>query len=463
MNKTIAILFALAPLATASSTGHGRSETDSDNRVVTAISAPLTVPAAGNGYHVSGARVVIPRTADGWFTLVDPTSVVDIFFRVGAAGELNLGLVGNAGGNGNKGTLRVTVGGIDHTVVMTGAVNEFYPVGVVNIAAPGYVRVSLAGISKTADIYGNVLGLRAGGSATSGVNNYCTVENLANPADNWALWARRGPSVHLNYGIGANAEYFYNELTVPVGEDVIASYFMSNGFGEGYCGFQVNSPTERRILFSVWSPYSTDDPRTIPPDQEVVLVARGPGVRAQDFGGEGSGGQSYLVYPWKAGVTYKVLTRVGYHGPSGFESFPHLNEYTAWFFDPETDSWRLIASWRRPDKSKKTYPGAHSFLENFSPTQGHITREVCFGNQWTRGIDGVWTELTDARFTHDNTANRGLRADYWGGVKGNRFVLKNCGFFDENTPGRTVFTRAANGPTARPDIDFDALEKLLSE
>ena len=36
-------------------------------------------------------------------------------------------------------------------------------------------------------------------------------------------------------------EWFYSELTVPEGNDVIGSYFMANGFSEGYFGIQVNS------------------------------------------------------------------------------------------------------------------------------------------------------------------------------------------------------------------------------
>lgn len=417
---------------------------------ITETSAPLAVPAAGNSYHTAGPRVAIPDRADGAFSLADPSSVVDVYFRVGRAGELRLGLVGSG-----PGEVKVTAEGLANVVEMPGTETRFYPVGTLTVDA-GYVKVSLSG-------RGDVAALRIGGAATLGTNNYCTVENLADRAEGWSLWARRGPSVHMSYPTDADAEYFYNELTVDEGQDVVASYFMTNGFGEGYCGFQVNSPTERRILFSVWSPYSTDDPHTIPPDQEVVLVRRGPGVRAQDFGGEGSGGQSYLVYPWRADVTYKVLTRVRYHGPSGFESFPHLNDYTAWFFDPEQDSWRLIAQWRRPDKAKKGYTRAHSFLENFSPAQGWIAREAGFGNQWTCNAAGVWTEVAEAAFTHDNTARRGIRADYWGGVKDGRFVLRNCGFFDGNTPLGTVFTRPALGAASRPSIDLNALDSLPSE
>ena len=59
---------------------------------------------------------------------------------------------------------------------------------------------------------------------------------------------------------------------------------MANGFGQGYFGIQVNSLTERRVLFSVWSGYSTNDPSTIPPEWVVTLNKSGPGVTTGSFG-----------------------------------------------------------------------------------------------------------------------------------------------------------------------------------
>src|SRR5690606_38526648 len=122
-------------------------------------------------------------------------------------------------------------------------------------------------------------------------------------------WGRRGPSVHLNYEVPTTEDilWFYNEITVPEGEDVLGSYFMANGFGQGYFGIQVNSEAERRILFSVWSPYETDDPSSIPDDYKIILLDKGEGVHAGEFGNEGSGGQSYRKFMWKAGTTYKFL------------------------------------------------------------------------------------------------------------------------------------------------------------
>lgn len=70
-------------------------------------------------------------------------------------------------------------------------------------------------------------------------------------------WGRRGPSGHITPVLppSNNVSYYYSEVTVPTGYDKIGSYFMANGFGEGYFGIQVNSETERRVLFSVWSGY----------------------------------------------------------------------------------------------------------------------------------------------------------------------------------------------------------------
>ena len=133
---------------------------------------------------------------------------------------------------------------------------------------------------------------------------------------------------------------------------------MANGFGEGYLGIQVNSPTERRVLFSVWD---ADSGKT-------TLAKKGEDVVAQGFGGEGTGGQSYLVFNWQAGTTYKFLTQ---GKPDGAGN----TIYTSWFFAPEAGNWKLIASWKRPNTS--TYlTRFHGFLENFNPDEGYQKRKA---------------------------------------------------------------------------------------
>lgn len=99
---------------------------------------------------------------------------------------------------------------------------------------------------------------------------------------------------------------------------------MANGFSQGYFGIQVNSATERRILFSVWSGFDTNIPGEVPEAYRVELQSSGPGVITGAFGGEGSGGQSYLVFDWKANTTYGFLTRAQ---PNSGNS----TSFTAWF------------------------------------------------------------------------------------------------------------------------------------
>jgi hypothetical protein len=242
----------------------------------------------------------------------------------------------------------------------------------------------------------------------------------------------------MSYDTPDRTEYFYNEVTVPVGQDAVGSYFMANGFGEGYFGMQVNSTTERRVLFSVWDPASGG---------RTTLERKGPEVVDNAFGGEGTGGQSYLLFNWVAGKTYRFLTQAW---PDGAGS----TLYSAWFFAPEAGSWRFIATWKRPNTS--TYlVGCYSFLENFLDFKGYLGRKALYGNQWSRSAAGVWTESTRGRFTGDDTANKQQRMDFAGGLQDGQFFLKNGGFFADSVPVNQEFLRPSTG--RKPAVDVALL------
>ncbi|MCE1200217.1 MAG: DUF3472 domain-containing protein, partial [Marinilabiliales bacterium] len=252
--------------------------------------------------------------------------------------------------------------------------------------------------------------------------------------DNRYYWGRRGPSVHLNYLLPkeSNAEYFYQEVTVPNGMDPIGSYFMAAGFGEGYFGIQVNGPDERRILFSVWSPYKTDDPGAIPENEKIRLIAKGEGVYVGEFGHEGSGGQSYLRYPWKAGQKYCFLLR---GKPDGKGS----TLFSAWFKPFGAAEWRLVATFSRP-QTDHCLTRLHAFLENFEDHQGYLTRKALYSHACYREISGKWFPLTSVRFTGDDIARRGYRLDFDGGVEGDGFYLQNGGFFNPTGKAHPYFS-----------------------
>lgn len=396
----------------------------------------LEIGMSGNSYVTrqhDGARI----TDRGLTRWTDPKSVVSVYFYLHESTTADLSLLAKG-----HSEIKVSYGKKHFKVRLDSDDFTQVPVGRISVSKPGYVRIDLQGLSMEGNSFGEVKQLVA--ANVSGKSSYVT-----NFAD---YWGRRGPSVHLAYKLPAgDTEWFYNEVTVPKEGETMHSYYMAAGFGEGYFGMQYNSPTERRVLFSVWSPFDTQNPKDIPDSHKIKLLRKGKDVHIGEFGNEGSGGQSYLCYPWKAGRTYKFLMQV--HPDNQGNTI-----YTAYFYAPEEKAWRLIASFQRP-LTNTWYTHAHSFLENFNPEQGYLSRKVMFGNQWARSKDGKWTRITDATFTHDATASAGVRLDYQGGeTKDNRFYLMMGGFFNESVSMGTQFHCEPTGQA--PEIDWEALKQL---
>jgi hypothetical protein len=407
-----------------------------------AADTALYVPLGGNAWRVDKDTLGGKITNDGITEWTNGKAEFVAYLRFAKTGKFKLWLDAKAVAGEAK--LSVSCFGSDHSVKVSGSAFSKLDAGEWEVRDTGYVAIHIKGLSKTGTGYAGIIGLHLSGSAVDAQTAY-----VKNNEGDFFYWGRRGPSVHLSYEAPAqeNVEWFYNEVTVPPGNDVLHSYFMACGFAEGYFGMQVNSPTERHILFSVWSPFETDDPGKIPDAEKIMMLKKGPDVHTGEFGSEGSGGQSYLLYNWKAGNTYTFLMQAK---PDG----NNRTVYTAWFFAPEVGTWHLIASFSRP-KTNTYLKHLHSFLENFEPEQGTVTRKVLFTNEWVADEHGNWTELTRARFTVDNTGAKGYRMDYAGGVDGNFFYLKNCGFFSEYTVRNKWFERATGGK--KPDVDLDGL------
>ncbi|NDV46607.1 DUF3472 domain-containing protein [Paludibacter sp. 221] len=392
----------------------------------------------GNAYITNSVKDKHIRITDtGIKNWTDKDEIISVYFHLSEPQVLDISLVASG-----KSAINVSCMGKTHKVKLHNDSLSKVKVGKFQVKESGYVRVDIQGAKKSGDAFGNITELVLNNA--KGKITY--VHDFSN------YWGRRGPSVHMKYTLPQDTvEWFYNEVTVPKEGETMWSYYMANGFGEGYFGMQYNSDKERRVLFSVWSPFQTDDPKSIPEEERIIMLRRGEDVHIGEFGNEGSGGQSFLRYNWTAGTTYKFLAQVKPDGKGN-------TVYTAYFYATDENRWRLIASFSRP-KTNTWYRGAHSFLENFSPTGGYKTRFVEFGNQWARTKNGNWIELTEGTFTYDATAGAGVRLDYQGGIKeNNRFYLKNCGFFNQNTEYRSVFQRKPEGN--QPEIDFEMLENL---
>ncbi len=405
--------------------------------------ADWAVPMAGNTFRTAPEPGGNGAQRNGTVAWSDPDAVFSVYFHVDRPADLRLKI--NAAVRTGRSTIATRVRKKEFELVVDGTEPAAREIGGVKVTDAGYVRVDFQGVARTGDVFAEL-----GELLISSGTDDLKVDFVQSNQGSMFYWGRRGPSVHLGYEVPRDVklQYAYSEVTVPKGQDPIGTFYMANGFGQGYFGIQVNSPKERRVLFSVWSPFKTDNPRDIPKDQRIVALARGPEVHIGEFGNEGSGGQSYLVYPWQAGSTYQFLTKVE---PDGNGS----TVYTSWFGDKAAGEWRLIASFRRP-KTDTHLQGLHSFLESFSPTYGFIGRRAFYGNVWVRDVAGEWHECTKARFSVDATGRGRHRLDFTGGSAGQRFFLRNCGFFDETGRPGEIFTRAQTG-ISEPEINLDAL------
>ena len=395
------------------------------------------VTLAGNAYITEG-KAYIDEGRNAIRNWDNAETVVSFYFKAEKAGKINLAL--KAKGHSQ---IEVSLLGKTKKVKLNSDELTDVKVGTFKVKKAQYVKVDIRGkkILK-GEKFGNVAALLVGGEVGPVV---CVNEKFS------THFGRRGPSVHLGYPFprGEKIEWFYNEVVVPEEGDIPSSYYMACGFGEGYFGMQNNSPHPRRILFSVWSPFSTDNPAEIPDSLRVQLIKKGERTKVGEFGNEGSGGQSYMHYDWKAGERCRFLIGVR----------PDENNstvYTAYFYDNHESKWVLVASWRRP-QTNTWYTNAHSFLENFNPVMGFINRKAYYQNQWARTVDGRWIPLKNARFTCDETGRTKMRLDYTGGTAEGGYFLSMGGFFDEYLTTGTKFERSGN-LTETPNIDFSTLE-----
>lgn len=397
----------------------------------------ISIPIGGNSWANYGA-IISPEGLSNWS---NPLAVCKTFIRLNGPGTIKVSLKVHPS-NGNN-IIKVTILNKSVNVPISGNIEAEFFASQWEVLNEGYLMIEVQGVTKTSTNFGVLSEILISGSAITNGTTY-----IPSNDDNMFYWGRRGVSLHLNYDVAGvnNIEWFYSEIKVPVNNDIIGSFYMANGFREGYFGIQVNSSSERRILFSIWSPFVTDDPSKIPPEDRVILVRKGKNVVAGSFGNEGSGAQSYLIYNWKSEVTYRFLVQ-------GKPVASNYTQYTAWFYDPQVSKWIIIASWNRP-KTSTYLKSIHSFLENFSNNTGNITRMGLFSNQWIKLTNGNWIEITKAAITGSNESR--FRKDYSGGLSNMSFYLKTAGFFNQYTPLNQIFIRSASN--IQPNIDFNTLE-----
>jgi hypothetical protein len=387
-------------------------------------SAELLIPAC-TAYlepEAEGARVSPRSGITGWH---DPALKVVWFGELKHAGPLECAVALRLPA-GTESRLRLTVAGKGQEALAKGSNSNsvtvrFQPF---DISAAGYERFSLESLNPPGQPSGDIEALILQGPAAEDAH--------------FNLKPRRNAaSVHLAYPVPKDTKVaaFYCEVTAL--EDPLWTYYMACGWHRGYFGMQVNSPTERRIIFSVWdSGGEAEDRGKVAGENRVALVAKGEGVNAGDFGGEGTGGHSHLVYPWKTGERQRFLVTAKPVDDSH-------TIFSGYYFHPDKKRWVLISSWKAP-KEGGYLRGLYSFSENFGGANGQLRRKALYGNQWIRSSEGQWLELTTASFSHDPTG-RNDRLDRFMGVENGQFFLSQGGFVSGFTSFGQKFSRPAAG------------------
>ncbi|MBX7105783.1 MAG: DUF3472 domain-containing protein [Gemmataceae bacterium] len=246
-------------------------------------------------------------------------------------------------------------------------------------------------------------------------------------------------SVHLNYPAPQGVA-FYNEVSVQ--KSARGTYFCVCGFNKGYFGIQEKGDGKKVVIFSVWEPGKQNNPNIVEEDRRTKCLFQGEGVQVKRFGGEGTGGQSFLDYDWKDETIYRFLVTATADGDR--------TAYAGYFHLPETKQWKHLVTFSTLAEGKKL-GGYYSFVEDFKRNRvstGEI-RRATFGNGWVKPLSGSWEPLAKARFTGDG--NPAMNVD--AGPAGNRFYLATGGA-TTNIGVKLKETMERTGPAGSPPDDL---------
>ncbi len=391
---------------------------------VTTTQAELRIPAftAYLTPNPEGADVSQQSGITGW---KDPALKVEWFGEIKTPGELYVAIELRLPA-GDHSKLRLTVAGQSREISAAGAGDHLVMAsfGSFDLATTGYQCFTLESLNPAGESAGDLEALVLDGPAATDAHF-----NLKE--------RRNAASVHLMYPVprGTNIQAFYCEMTGV--EDPLWTYYMACGWHRGYFGMQVNSPTERRIIFSVWdSGKEAVERNKVEAADRVSLVAKGEGVDSGDFGNEGTGGHSHLKFPWKTSEKQRFLVTA-----KPVDATHTI--YAGYYFRADKKEWMLISSWKAP-KEGGYLRGLYSFSENFGGANGHLVRKALYGNQWIQTDAGQWLELTTASFSHDPTG-KADRFDRFMGVANGQFFLSHGGFVEGFTKYGEKFSRPATG------------------
>jgi hypothetical protein len=237
---------------------------------------------------------------------------------------------------------------------------------------------------------------------------------------------RAARSVHLAWN-ALESDIFYLEMVVE--SSTPGSYFMACGWNTGYFGIQELSRDRKVAIFSVWDPTRGDNPNAVKPEDRVELLHSGPGVRIKRFGGEGTGGQCMMDFPWQLGQTNRFMVHARVE--------ENKTAYSGYLFLPEQQQWEHLVTFRTRTGGLPL-KGLYSFVEDFRRDGSSVMdlRQARFGNGWVKNRAGEWLPLKTARFTASG-ASWEAKDNINAGIDGAVFYLSTGGAQKQTLPLRT--------------------------
>jgi hypothetical protein len=179
---------------------------------------------------------------------------------------------------------------------------------------------------------------------------------------------------------------FQNQANVTAA--IPGTYFGMIGNDWGYGGIQMTTAEQlRTAIFSIWD---TDIQGVKEETTEYAFNATLDIARHGRFGGEGTGCQFLINYPWVFGRDYRVAYRV-FAEPDG----SHLR-LSGFLYDSARKDWTYAVTYRAATGGAAFSSQAlYSFQENYLATFGD--RAVTMSNAWIYSPGSGWTDLTSGK------------------------------------------------------------------
>lgn len=399
----------------------------------------FAVKLSGNSYITepkSGYSEII-HPSDGLTNWTNKETIISTYVKVLTAGKIDISLKGKLLDQGSGSEISVSINGITKSINLTSNEFENYSFGVFDVPA-GYLKIDLQGVSKTHQSFGQVSDILISVLDNSDGVIYCSDPRFYQKSLN-------GPFNYFQFQnpVAGGADYYYYELNIPTDSDSITPFSVTTDFGEGFFSFKPQSGSKAKLVFYITTASPAMDPYLF----KVLLNRKGENVTISGLNGTGPDVSGTLEYAWSPTNTYKILLHAK---PDNLGN----TDYTAWYYPPEENKWKLLASFKR-EWTERNLSSLMGSLINDNISFGYLGRRVNFSNIWVYNTADQWKKVEEATYHIDDLVLNKQRLDAYHGNTQNGIFLMNGGFFNESSLTDTLIN--ISNSNSHPVIDFSTL------